>query len=97
MKNLRRKNLRESQPDEGAQKAKIISSRGTVCINTQSLNPWHFRPVYQFLSAWHMYHKRGMVTTQDEGQPRETPEKCVELSKEYGFYPKVNGNCWKVK
>lgn len=53
--------------------------------------------VSQFLSAWNMYRKRGMVNTQDEGQPREIPEKCVELSKEYGFYPKVNGNCWKVK
>lgn len=53
--------------------------------------------VSQFLSAWNMYRKRGMVNTQDEGQPREIREKCVELSKEYGFYPKVNGNCWKVK
>ena len=81
MKNLKRKKLRESQPNEGAEKAKSISSRGTVCINTQSLNPWH------------MYHKRGMMNTQDEDQPREIPEKCMELSKEYRFYPEVNGNC----
>ena len=50
MKNLKRKKLRESQPNEGAEKAKSISSRGTVCINTQSLNPWHFHSVYH--SFW---------------------------------------------
>ena len=49
--------------------------------------------VSQFLSAWNMYHKRGIMNTQDEDQPRESPEKCMELSKEYRFYPEVNGNC----
>ena len=94
MKNLKRKKLRESQPNEGAEKAKSILSRGTVCINSPEFKSMALSfSVSQFLSAWNMYHKRGIMNTQDEDQPREIPEKCMELSKEYRFYPEVNGNC----
>ena len=43
--------------------------------------------------AWVSVIKSENRTSLDEDQPREIPEKCMELSKEYRFYPEVNGNC----